>query len=347
MARQFHKANRIADLSNLDQHHFWPVPFDRILRYEKVMNYTVAAFYRFTTIADPAGLCAHLRPSFSALDLCGSLLVATEGVNGTLAGTPQAVEQMLQELQNQVGLQLAEVKFSSALEKPFNRLKIRLKKEIITFRQPAADPNQQVGIYVAPKDWNQLLADPDVVVLDTRNTYETEIGSFEGAVVPPIQQFTDLADFIRNQLAEAKQKKIAMFCTGGIRCEKASAFMKAEGFAEVYHLQGGILKYLEEVAPDASKWQGDCYVFDRRVAVGHGLTTSPYSQCFCCGDPLSGQDRLRAGFEEGVSCHRCVNQTSEDDKARFRARHRKLMQQTGGGGGCPTEGLRAESINAA
>ncbi|MBU3655773.1 MAG: rhodanese-related sulfurtransferase [Alphaproteobacteria bacterium] len=310
------------------------------------MQYTVAAFYRFTTIADPAGLCARLRPSFAALNLCGSLLVAPEGVNGTLAGTPAAIEQMLQQLQHQVGLQLAEVKFSTALEKPFNRLKVRLKKEIITFRQPAADPNQQVGTYVAPRDWNQLLADPDVVVLDTRNDYETAIGSFEGAVVPPIQQFTDLADFIRNQLAESKQKKIAMFCTGGIRCEKASAFMKAEGFAEVYHLQGGILKYLEEVAPEASKWRGDCYVFDRRVAVGHGLTTSPFSQCFCCGDPLSEQDRLRAEFEEGVSCHRCIDQTSEDDKARFRARHQRLTQQQQGCA-CPTQGLESRTMASA
>ncbi|MBM3602897.1 MAG: rhodanese-related sulfurtransferase [Alphaproteobacteria bacterium] len=290
------------------------------------MSYTVAAFYRFTPIADPASLCGRLHPIFAAWGLCGSLLVAPEGVNGTLAGSSDAVEKMLQQLHAVIGLQRDEVKFSSAAEKPFNRLKIRLKKEIITFRQPTANPNHQVGTYVPPKDWNRLLADPDVVVLDTRNTYETAIGTFAGAVVPPIDQFTQLADFVRNQMGHAKHKKIAMFCTGGIRCEKASAFMMAEGFEQVYHLQGGILKYLEVVAPEASKWRGDCYVFDRRVAVGHGLTTSPYSQCFCCGDPLSEQDRLHPAFEAGVSCHRCIDKTSADDKARFRARHQRMTQ---------------------
>jgi UPF0176 protein len=289
--------------------------------------YHIAALYKFTPIADPAALRDQLKPIFVEAGLCGSLLIAPEGINGTLGGSAAAIQQLLSSLAQHCGLEQDEVKFSQSDEKPFNRLKIRLKKEIVSFRQPNADPNLQVGTYVQPAEWNQLLADPDVLLLDTRNRYETAIGSFEGAVLPPIEQFTDLADFVRNQLQDAKDKKIAMFCTGGIRCEKASAFMLAEGFAQVYHLQGGILKYLEQVAPENSKWQGDCYVFDRRVAVGHGLKPAAYEMCFCCGDPLSAADKQHPLYEAGTSCHRCFANTSEADRARFRSRHSQLTQQ--------------------
>ncbi|MBP7253560.1 MAG: rhodanese-related sulfurtransferase [Alphaproteobacteria bacterium] len=292
------------------------------------MNYHIAAFYQFTSIADCAALRAQLLAAFAPLELCGTLLIAPEGINGTLAGKgQQPVEQMLTILAQTSGMSLSEVKFSEASEKPFNKLKLRLKREIITFQQPQADPNKIVGTYVTPKDWNKLIADPDVTVLDTRNLYETAIGTFAGAVDPQIAQFTDFAAYVRSKLNPAKNKKIAMFCTGGIRCEKASAFMRAEGFEEVYHLKGGILKYLEEVAPTESLWHGACYVFDKRVAVEHGLKPGAYSMCFCCGYPLTTEDQAHPRYEAGVSCAHCHDLSSEADKARFRTRHQQMTRQ--------------------
>jgi UPF0176 protein len=292
------------------------------------MIYTVAALYRFVPISDPAALRAALKPIFLELDLCGTLLIAPEGINGTLAGSEAAVDQMLQILKDQTGLPRSDVKFSSAPEKPFHRLKIRLKREIITFNQPSADPNKLKGDYVEPTAWNALISDPDVVVLDARNAYETVVGTFERALDPNIERFTDFADYVRSNLDPAKHKKIAMYCTGGIRCEKASAFMRSEGFEEVYHLKGGILKYLEEVPPVASKWNGECYVFDRRVAVGHGLSTGRYSMCFCCGYPLSSANKDHPHFEEGVSCEYCFHERSDADKARYRARHVQITESS-------------------
>lgn len=291
------------------------------------MIYTVAALYRFVSIQDVAALRALLKDEFAKLDLCGTLLIAPEGINGTLAGSTAAIEAMLDLLNLHTGLTRDEVKFSQAPEKPFQRLKVRPKQEIITFKQPQADPNKVCGTYVAPQDWNDLISAPDVTVLDTRNIYETLIGSFEGAALPPIEQFTDFAAYVRANLDPAKNKKIAMFCTGGIRCEKASAFMRSEGFEEVYHLKGGILKYLEEVPAEKSKWHGECYVFDRRVAVGQGLTTGRYTMCFCCGYAVSDADKTHPHYEEGVSCAHCFASTSEDDKARFRARHQHMTAQ--------------------
>lgn len=291
------------------------------------MTFTIAAFYRFVPIADAEALRTALFETFTELELCGTLLIAHEGVNGTLAGKAGAIEAMLVVLQNRAGLQSHEVKFSFAPEAPFKRLKIRVKPEIITFKQPAADPNTLAGTYVAPENWNALIADPEILVLDTRNSYETGIGSFRGALDPNIERFTDFADYVRTNLDPHKHPKVAMYCTGGIRCEKASAFMRAEGFAEVFHLKGGILKYLEEVPKDSSQWQGDCYVFDRRVAVGPDLETSGYGMCFCCGLPISVDGRKDAGFEDGVSCAQCHDQTSDSDKARFRARQQQMQTQ--------------------
>lgn len=291
------------------------------------MSYTVAALYRFTPIADVDALRAELKPAFEVLGICGSLLIAPEGINGTLAGpTVAAVDEMLALLQQKCGLPRDVVKFSAAPEKPFLRLKIRKKREIITFNQPAADPNVHVGEYVKPAAWNDLLRNPNLLLLDTRNTYETRLGVFEGAVVPPIDQFTDFATFVREKLAPHKDNPVAMYCTGGIRCEKASAFMLAEGFSKVYHLEGGILKYLEEVPQADSKWQGDCYVFDRRMAVGHGLATGQHFMCFSCGAALTEADKQHALFEEGVACEHCHHTTSDADKARFRMRHRQMMR---------------------
>ena len=288
------------------------------------MAYTIAAFYRFTPVGDAAALRSDLKQTLAHLDLCGTLLLAPEGINGTLAGTDTAVDALLDILHSQFGLPREDVKFSEAAEKPFNRLKIRLKREIITFRQPDADPSVKAGNYVSAQDWNALIADPEVLLLDTRNRYETRLGSFTNALDPSIDQFSEFAEYVRQNLDPARSPKVAMFCTGGIRCEKASAFLLQEGFAEVYHLKGGILKYLEEVPVESSRWQGECYVFDHRMAVGQGLTTGRYTMCFSCGEALSEVNRSHAEFEEGVSCPLCYQKTSDTDKARFRMRHAQL-----------------------
>jgi UPF0176 protein len=232
------------------------------------MSYTIAAFYRFVSLAHPTMLQRELIASFSEDELCGTLLIATEGVNGTLAGSAGTIDRLLHTLASKVSLDRAEVKFAASDERPFGRLKFKVRDEIIPFRKAAVDPTQ-AGIYVQPEEWNKLIADPDVLLLDTRNHYEVEMGTFADAVDPGIETFSDFASYVREHLDPAKHKKVAMFCTGGIRCEKASAFMLQEGFSEVYHLKGGILKYLEEVPEQASKWHGDCFVFDRRRGVAH------------------------------------------------------------------------------
>lgn len=288
------------------------------------MMYMIAAFYRFTPIADTAALQSTLKASLTPLGLRGTLLIAPEGINGTLAGTQGAMEALLTLLHTQVGLPGDEVKFSEASAMPFHKLKIRQKREIITFGHPEADPATLSGEYVAPSDWNALIADPEVLVLDTRNRYETRLGSFADAVDPGLDQFAEFAAYVRENLDPTRHPKVAMFCTGGIRCEKASAFLRQEGFAEVYHLKGGILKYLEEVPAEDSRWQGECYVFDHRMAVGHGLTTGRYVMCFACGEALSEADRADPRFEEGASCPLCYETTSEADRARFRMRHTHL-----------------------
>ena len=289
------------------------------------MTYKIAALYLFTPILDPAELNQKLLQELTSLQLCGTLLIAHEGINGTLAGAEHAIEELLIYLNNNTGLLKNNVKFSYSEEKPFNRFKIRLKREIVTFNQPEANPNLRVGTYVEPDQWNRLIDDPEVTVVDTRNKYETLIGSFQNAIDPKIDSFTEFSDYVRKNLDPTKNKKIAMFCTGGIRCEKASAFMLSEGFEEVFHLKGGILKYLEEVPKEQSRWQGDCYVFDRRMAVGHGLTTGHYNMCFCCGYPLSAKDKTHDLYEEGVSCAYCYEKTSDKNKSNYRMRHKQLM----------------------
>lgn len=230
--------------------------------------YTVAAFYRFVALSDPPALREELVRTFADTDLLGTTLIAPEGINGTMAASAETIDRLLKLLDERTGLKRAEIKFSAAEEKPFQRLKFKLKPEIITFRTAAVDPSRP-GQYVDPKDWNELIADPEVLVLDTRNTYETEIGTFAGALAPPLATFSDFATYVRENLDPEKHRKVAMFCTGGIRCEKASAFMLQEGFPEVYHLKGGILKYLEDVPAEASTWKGACYIFDERVSVDH------------------------------------------------------------------------------
>jgi UPF0176 protein len=230
--------------------------------------YTVAAYYRFVPLADPSALREELFAAFQDTDLLGTTLIAPEGINGTMAASSETMDHLLSLLEERTGLNRAEVKFSSSATPPFRRLKFKRKREIITFRTEGVDPTRP-GQYVDPREWNHLIADPEVLLLDTRNTYETEIGTFAGAVAPPLANFSDFATYVKQNLDPAKHRKVAMFCTGGIRCEKASAYMLQQGFPEVYHLKGGILKYLEEVPTEASKWQGDCYIFDERVSIGH------------------------------------------------------------------------------
>jgi UPF0176 protein len=239
-----------------------------------MMPYTIAAFYRFVALPDPAALRERLRSAFTATpedpssDLCGTLLIAPEGINGTLAGSAATIDRLLTLLADSTGLPRTDVKFATTDARPFGRLKFQLKKEIIAFRKATVDPSQP-GQYVDPEHWNDLIADPDILLLDTRNTYESEIGMFTGAVAPHIDTFSDFVTWVRTHLDPATTPRVAMYCTGGIRCEKASAFMLQEGFQQVYHLRGGILKYLETVPPPASKWNGSCFVFDRRSAVTH------------------------------------------------------------------------------
>jgi len=247
------------------------------------MSYRVATFYQFAALPDFRQLREPLHTLCARLGLKGSVLLAQEGINGTLAGNPEAIDDVVGEMRNGVlfggRLDNLELKFSHASRMPFQRLKIRLKREIVTLGDSATDPTRQVGIYVEPADWNDLIATPDTLLIDTRNAFEVAMGTFEGAVDPGIGSFGQFKDFAARHLDPSKHRRIAMFCTGGIRCEKASSYLLAHGFAEVYHLKGGILRYLEGVAEADSRWRGECFVFDERVALGHGLRERPRETC--------------------------------------------------------------------
>jgi UPF0176 protein len=249
----------------------------------------VAALYQFAPLPDFRELREPLRALCASLSIKGTILLAQEGINGTIAGTPDAVGALIADLQNGPlfggRLDNLELKFSQASAMPFSRLKVRLKKEIVTLGDRAADPTRAVGIYVDPQDWNELIASPDTLVIDTRNRFEVAMGTFEGAVDPQLASFGEFKDFVAQQLDPQKHKKIAMFCTGGIRCEKASSYLLSRGFTEVYHLKGGILKYLERIPESESRWQGECFVFDDRIALGHGLTESRRAAMFMDGAP--------------------------------------------------------------
>lgn len=243
------------------------------------MTYKVAALYQFVPLPDFREIRAPLHAICSDLGIKGTLLLAHEGINGTVAGTEEGIDALIAELRQgplfRGRLDNLELKFSTASEMPFGKMKVRLKKEIVTLGDPQTDPTRRVGTYVSPKDWNSLIESPDVILLDTRNDFEVAMGTFEGAVDPRIRKFSEFKDFVKNELDPAKHRKVAMFCTGGIRCEKASSYMLAQGFEEVYHLKGGILKYLEDVPEGESRWNGGCFVFDERVSLGHGLVERP------------------------------------------------------------------------
>ncbi len=286
--------------------------------------FTVAALYHFTRFPDPAALQAPLQEACDRAGIKGTLLLAGEGINGTIAGSRAGIDAALAHIRALPGCAGLEWKESPAAEMPFARMKVRLKREIVTMGRPDVDPTASVGHYIEAADWNALISAPDVAVIDTRNDYEVEIGTFEGAVDPGTKSFRDFPDWWRENAHRFHNKRIAMFCTGGIRCEKSTNFLLGEGIPEVYHLKGGILKYLEEVPAEDSKWQGECFVFDKRVSLGHGLVQGDYDLCHACRRPLSADDKQRPEFELGVCCHRCASEYSEADRARFRERQRQV-----------------------
>lgn len=286
----------------------------------------VAALYRFTPLEDLGSLKAALDQVCAGAGIKGTLLLASEGINGTIAGSSAGVDAVLDHIRRLAGCADLDVKYSEAGTIPFHRMKVRLKKEIVTMGQPGIDSAREAGTYVPPEDWNALISDPDTVVIDTRNDYEVRIGSFEGAVNPETPSFSDFPAWFRDNrdaLLEGKSK-VAMFCTGGIRCEKATAFLKAEGVEQVFHLEGGILRYLETVAEDDSLWKGECFVFDQRVAVGQGLSKGSHSLCFGCRMPVSPEQRLSHLYREGVCCPACHETRDEDRRARYAERQRQV-----------------------
>ena len=285
----------------------------------------VAALYKFARFPDPAALRAPLLGVCMANHIKGTLLLAREGINGTIAGTPEAIDAVLAHIRTLPGCADLDVKFSIADTLPFHRMKVRLKREIVTMGQPDVDPLTGTGHYVKPAEWNALIDDPDTVVIDTRNDYEVKVGTFAGALDPQTRSFSEFPDWFRAHRDELAGKKIAMFCTGGIRCEKSTAFLKSEGLDHVYHLEGGILKYLEQVPATDSRWEGECFVFDQRVAVGHGLAIGTHGLCHACRMPVSPDDRASPLYEEGVSCPTCHATRDEAQRAGYAERHRQVV----------------------
>ncbi|MCP4862318.1 MAG: rhodanese-related sulfurtransferase [Planctomycetes bacterium] len=287
-------------------------------------DFLVAALYKFVALPDYQDLRKPLLQACVKNHVKGTLLLATEGINGTIAGPVDGVRKVVEFLRRDPRFLDLEIKQSHAASPPFHRMKVRLKKEIVTMGVPGIDPNQIVGTYVDPESWNALLEDPEVIVIDTRNDYEVAIGTFRGATNPELKTFRDFPDWLRKEFAKRKNPKVAMFCTGGIRCEKSTAFLKEEGVKEVFHLHGGILKYLENVPEDQSLWEGECFVFDQRVSVKHGLEVGSYTLCRACRNPISESDCTTAEFVDGVSCPHCHAHTTAEQKAGFAERQKQM-----------------------
>ena len=286
--------------------------------------FTIAALYHFTTFDAPEEIREPLLEVCLENDVIGTLLLAREGINGTIAGPSAGIEAVLAHVRALPGCADLEWKESWSEEPPFPRMKVRLKREIVTMGQPDVDPRAHVGNYVEAKDWNDLIREPDVAVIDTRNDYEVAIGTFEGAVDPKTESFRDFPAWWEENKDRFHNKRIAMFCTGGIRCEKSTNYLLGQGVEDVFHLKGGILKYLEEVPEEESTWEGSCFVFDGRVSVGHGLKPGPHDLCHACRQPILPIDKSHPAYESGVSCHQCADKTSDADKARFRERQKQI-----------------------
>ena len=284
------------------------------------MTQVVVTFYKFVRLPDFAEKRDSLLSHCEAQGIRGTILLAAEGINGTIAGSRQAIDAVLSFLRSDPRLVDLEQKESYADSAPFDRMKVRLKKEIVTLGLPEIDPSDRVGTYVSPQEWNELISDPEVTIIDTRNEYEVSIGTFRGAKNPKTASFRQFPDYVRNHLDPNKQRKVALFCTGGIRCEKATSFMMAQGFQEVYHLKGGILKYLEEVPAEESLWQGECFVFDQRVAVREGLAIGTHQMCQSCGHPISEADKTSPHYQEGISCPYCFDRLIQEKRSQKEAR---------------------------
>jgi len=288
-------------------------------------NFTVCALYKFVALEDFEAMRAPLLATMEKNEVRGTLLLALEGINGTIAGPQQGIDTVLSYLKSDTRLSEVSYKLSFNEVNPFQRTKVKLKKEIVTMGVEGIDPNLVVGTYVKPQDWNALISDPDVIVVDTRNDYEVEIGTFKDALNPDTETFREFPQYVKDNLDNTKHKKVAMYCTGGIRCEKSTAYLKEQGFDEVYHLEGGILKYLEEVPKEESLWEGECFVFDGRVAVNHDLEQGQYDQCFACRFPLTEDEMKSEHYVKGVSCHRCHENVTDEQRARFAERERQIQ----------------------
>jgi UPF0176 protein len=296
----------------------------------KMNSLVVAAIYKFVRLADCAAMREPLLAQCDALGITGTLLLAEEGINGTIAGTRSGINKILAYLRSDPRLADMEQKESAADQPPFYRMKVKLKKEIVTMGVPGVDPSERVGQYVKPEDWNALISDadgllPGVLLIDTRNDYEVDVGTFKGAVDPRITTFREFPDYVKNNIDPQQKPRVAMFCTGGIRCEKASAYMLQQGFSEVYHLQGGILKYLENVPAEQSLWQGECFVFDQRVAVGQGLAPGHYELCYGCSRPITAEEKASPKYQAGVSCPNCYDSLTPEKRAAALERQKQVV----------------------
>ncbi len=285
----------------------------------------VCALYKFVTLENYQNLRQPLYDVMVNNRICGTLLLAHEGINGTVAGLRQDIDMLISWLRSDSRLNDLDVKESLTDHPPFNRIKVKLKKEIVTMGIEGIDPKRVVGTYVSPKDWNDLLADPELLLIDTRNDYEYQVGTFKNAINPGTESFREFPDYIKANLDPQKHKKVAMFCTGGIRCEKSTAFLKEQGFAEVYHLQGGILKYLEEVPEQQTLWQGECFVFDERVTVNHRLEKGIHDRCHACSLPITEKDKSSPKYLKDVYCPHCFDSITPEQKARFTARAKQIQ----------------------
>jgi UPF0176 protein len=288
-------------------------------------NFVVCALYKFVALENHQAIRQPLLDVLQANSIHGTLLLAHEGINGTVSGSREAINILMDWFEQQPGLENITAKESIASEQPFKRTKVKLKKEIVTMGVEDIDPNQVVGTYVEPKDWDDLINDPEVLLVDTRNDYEIAVGTFKNAVNPITETFREFPEYVEQNLDPKKHKKVAMYCTGGIRCEKSTAYLKKQGFDEVYHLKGGILKYLEEVPKEASSWQGECFVFDDRVTVDHDLKRGQYEQCNACRLPITLADQQSDKFEQGVSCPSCYDKTTQEQKTRYQEREKQIQ----------------------
>ena len=291
----------------------------------KQKTITVCALYKFVTLEDYQEMQSPIRDKLNQFDIRGTLLLANEGINGTISGSDESIKSFLQWLSKDSRLCDIDYKLSFHDHQPFHRVKVKLKKEIVTMGVDGIDPNKVVGTYVSPSEWNDIISDPETVLIDTRNEYEYGIGTFKNAINPHTETFREFPEYVEKNLDPTKNKKVAMFCTGGIRCEKASAYMKEQGFEEVYHLKGGILKYLEEVEAQNTLWDGECFVFDDRVAVNHSLEQGKYDQCHACRYPITEQEKQSKHYIAGVSCPRCYDQLSDEQKKRFLEREKQVQ----------------------